>query len=190
MHVTRLVKERRSQARRRRGSMSSIDSQETLNQDQSIQTELADAPPTYDQLFGINFGSTFTLLGNSLPTSTDVVNNTRDVNDASSSEDDTDAQDTNGTQDSTNERLFSISDGHLENVPRLTIQNENEAQTLLPHFRAPGMHISIFDLMTSTDSTGMSPNSPTTPEYIQTPPPTYKDALALFGLTSSQNAKS
>ena len=169
--------------------MSSIDSQDTLNQDQSIQTELADAPPTYDQLFGINFGSTFTLLGNSLPTSTDVVNNTSDVNDASSSEDDTDTQDTNGTQDNTHERLFSISDGHLENVPRLTIQNENEAQTLLPHFRAPGMHISIFDLMTSTDSTGMSQNSPTTPEYIQTPPPTYKDALALFGLTSSQNAK-
>ena len=185
MHVTRLVKDRRNQGRQRSGSTSSADSRETLNQDQGIQT---DAPPTYDQLFGSNFGSTYTLLANSVPPSTDIPNNNSDASIPSLAAGETDSVEAGTT---TSGRLFSISDGQLENVSFTTVHSENE--TLLPQFRAPGMHISIVDLMTSHENAQTSQESPGTPDSvdsIQTPPPSYKDALALFGLSCSPVTKS
>ena len=186
MHVMRLVKERRNQGQSRRGSTSSADSRDAINQDQAIQTELGDAPPTYDQLFGANFGSTDTLLGSSFPPSTSVVNNSE----ASNAEPSTSQTDSAERSSSPNGSLYSISDGQLDTISLNSVHLENESLPPQRGFRVPGMHISIFDLMTSQTDGQTSQISPNSLDYIQTPPPTYKDALALFGLSCAEKGDS
>lgn len=183
MHVMRLVKERRNQGQLRRGSTSSSDSQEAMNQDQAIQTELGDAPPTYDQLFGADFGSTAALLGSSFPQSTNINNG--EANNSGPSTSQTDSEEGNTTP---NGSIYSVSDGQLDTISLTSIQTENETLPPQRGFRLPGMHISIFDLITSQQDDGQTSQvSPTSLDYIQTPPPTYKDALALFGLSCGDN---
>lgn len=175
MHVMRLVKERRNQRDPRRGSAESNDSQEALNQDRGIQTESGDAPPTYDQLFGSNFGSSEPLLGTNFPSST-VIGNTTSVNSSGV---------VVSSQTGPLERVpsptgsvFSVSDGQIDTSSIATVQTENETRTRL---HLPGMHISVFDLMTSQSvPRRTSQGSMDSLSYIQTPPPTYKDALELF----------
>lgn len=186
MHVMRLVKERRNQGQSRRGSTSSADSRDAINQDQAIQTELGDAPPTYDQLFGANFGSTDTLLGSSFPPSTSVVNNSE----ASNAEPSTSQTDSAERSSSPNGSLYSISDGQLDTISLNSVHLENESLPPQRGFRVPGMHISIFDLMTSQTDGQTSQISPNSLDYIQTPPPTYKDALALFGISCAEKGDS
>ena len=186
MHVMRLMKERRNPGQPRRGSMSSAESQEALNQDQGIQTELGDAPPSYDQLFGGSFGSTDTLLGSTFPPSTEIENNTNaNISGVSSSS----QNDPVDRVPSPTGSVFSVSDGQLDPISIASIQTENEIRTP-QHLHLPGMHISVFDLMTSqndirrTSRTSLA--SLDSLSYIQTPPPTYKDALALFGLSNNE----
>ena len=182
----RLARERRNPGQSRRGSTSSTESQ-VLNQDQGIQTDsrLGDAPPSYDQLFGGVFGSTDSLLGSSFPTSTEIGNNTN-VNAPDASSNVTSQNDTVDRVTSPTGSVFSVSDGLLDPVSSTSIQTENETRPQ-QRLHLPGMHISIFDLMTSQgDIRRMSRTSLASLDslsYIQTPPPTYKDALALFGLS-------
>ena len=188
MHVMRLARERRNPGQSRRASTSSTESQ-VLNQDQGIQTELGDAPPSYDQLFGGSFGSTDSLLGSSFPPSTEIGNNTNANAAGVSSASQNDAVD---RVPSPTGSVFSVSDGLLDPISSASIQTENEIRTP-QRLHLPGMHISIFDLMTSQDDirrmSRTSLASLDSLSYIQTPPPTYKDALALFGLSEVSNSE-
>ena len=185
MHVVRLVKRRRS-----RNNPDLV----TGNSDQGSQTDQGDLPPSYSDLFGQNPGSQENLIGNDRHGNLSLVNESGHVN-------------VNRTSSAGNDSLSRRSEnfGIYTILPRHSISeqmtsvssmedpvNNTSNQSAFSRLRFPGLHLSIFDMFsTSLNSTSTAPSTPTSPDlsYIQTPPPTYIDAMKILEIEKSKLQK-
>ena len=78
------------------------------------------------------------------------------------------------------------------NVSNTTNSSTNNGSTSAWRSRFPAnMHLSVFDLFRSSDRSTCNHSSPSSPDlsYIQTPPPTYKEAIVIIGCDPAQLEK-
>lgn len=155
MHMARMIKDRRNQ----RGA-SSVGN--------SVRTGTADLPPSYSTLFGEDTTDAESVSTNMSSIGISVTGSSGDLR-------------------LQNTRLSSnslVSDYHI-NLPAEDAASQNtqsvsdNQQRTSWRSRFPHMHLSVFDLFHSSGQRSES----TSPDlsYIQTPPPSYKEAIIILG---------
>lgn len=160
MHMIRLMKERRNGARQSLVG----------NSEMSVQTDSSDLPPSYSFLFGENNQQS------THPPGSGGISHTGSSGDLR----------LHSTRLSSSS-ITSITDNHLNsNVSSQGLDDPQNAPSTSDHHvrtswrsRFPNMHISIFDIFSSPGQRS-GPASPD-PSYVQTPPPTYRDAVVILG---------
>lgn len=162
MHIVRLYR-----ARNRLGEGPPV-----LNTEQSAQTESADLPPSYAALFGD--GTLGTDRANSSRFAISIPDSGGEIQNSPS---------TQALQSiPENQMLTQVS----EDSPSNTVQSSQVRRVSSWRRRFPNMHLSIFELFSSSGSSSSTEPSPT-PSYMCTPPPLYKDAIIIVGSYSSNN---
>lgn len=160
------------------------DSLITENSEQSVQTD--DLPPSYSFLFPdatpVSSGTNSTRLSSTSNSSVTVslVAPTSDMRTRLSS----------GSLPSLTDYQDAINDSVRQQMEQQRNSSNNNS-TSAWRTRFPNMHLSVFDLFrTSSDRTSWT-SSPSSPDlsYIQTPPPTYKEAIVIIGCDLSQVEK-
>lgn len=163
MHVARLIKDRRNP----RGQSL------VGNSEQSVQTESSDLPPSYSVLFGED-----TTDGDSVSTNVSSVGIS--LTDSSGDLRLQHSRLSSGSLVSMADYQFNLNPSAIEDGASQNTQsaNDNRCRTSW-RSRFPNMHLSVFDLIYSSGQR----SEPTSPDlsYIQTPPPSYKDAIIILG---------
>ncbi|XP_052784800.1 uncharacterized protein LOC128220446 [Mya arenaria] len=177
MHVVRICRGRGIQSQQ---------SAATENAEQSVQSDYSTLPPSYSFLFGSDPDLRVSdVNGYDVPSGGNSEANLEQghVNDGSVSVNLIAPPPVDGSQD----RLSSgsLPDlGEYRNSVQGDRTSQGPAQPRSPTWRArfPNMHLSLFELFRWPSI--QEPTSPQSPDlsYVQTPPPTYKDAVDLLAL--------
>lgn len=160
MHVARKCRDRRQ----RNG-----DSLIPENSEQSVQTDGVDMPPSYSFLF---------------PHADGVIS--EEISQTNSTNSNVTVSLVAPTGDN-HSRLSSGSLSSLADYQQCDHSRQPSSQTTTSAWRSrfPNMHLSVFDLYRSSTSPSSSwqHSCPSSPDlsYIQTPPPTYKEAIVIIG---------
>lgn len=165
MHLIRLMKERRN------GVRQSL----MENPEVSVQTEASDLPPSYSILFGVSDENAAPVTSSSNQSSTTVSLTDSSGNIQLPST----RLSSNNLQSVTDSQTSSSSQPQGE-VHSQTSQLPSDIQVRSAwRSRFPNMHLSIFDIFNSQGQSSATPSPDLS--YIQTPPPTYGDAIIILG---------
>lgn len=166
MHIARKCRDRRQPAR---------DTLIPENSEQSVQTDGSDLPPSYSFLFPSS--DTAPVSGNSQTGSSVTVSLVAPSGDRRS-------RLSSGSLPSLAEYQGAVNNAVRHPIERQSSRTSRTSTgTSAWRSRFPNMHLSVFDLFRSSDRNSTQHSSPSSPDlsYIQTPPPTYKEAIVIIG---------
>ncbi|XP_045199478.2 uncharacterized protein LOC123553852 isoform X2 [Mercenaria mercenaria] len=173
MHIARLMKEHRNLSRQSLVG----------NSEQSVQTDLADLPPSYSFLFGEDTADSESGLANINPARISLTGSSGDLRLPNTRLSSSSLQSVTENQTNLN-ASFQGEEGVSQ-----TAQSSSDTQRRTSwRSRFPNMHLSVFDLFYPSGQRSEPPSPDLS--YVQTPPPTYKDAIVILGgepFTLSEN---
>lgn len=178
MHVARKCRDRRE---------AHGDSLIPENSEQSVQTD--DLPPSYSFLFpdsaSVSSGrNSIRGPNNSSSNSSVTVSLVAPTGDRRSRLSSGSLPSLAEYQDAVNDAVIQ----QMEQQQNCQNNNNNNNGTSAWRSRFPNMHLSVFDLFRSSSERTSWTSSPSSPDlsYIQTPPPTYKEAIVIIGFDPSK----